>query len=58
MLKKVEDFEKTEMNLMIIIRNGLMTQLVRLEFRADIEKSHMRNRQWVSAWAFEKGKER
>jgi dipeptidyl-peptidase-3 len=35
-----------------------MTQLVCLEFRADIEKSQMRNRQWVSAWAFEKGKER
>jgi dipeptidyl-peptidase-3 len=24
--------------------------------RADIEKSQMRNCQWVSAWAFEKGK--
>jgi dipeptidyl-peptidase-3 len=23
---------------------------------ADIEEAHMRNRQWVSAWAFEKGK--
>lgn len=38
------------------IRNGLMTQLVRLEPGADIEESHMRNRQWVSAWVFEKGK--
>lgn len=38
------------------IRNGLMTQLIRLEPGADIEESHMRNRQWVSAWAFEKGK--
>ncbi len=35
------------------IRNGLMTQLVRLEMGKDVEEAHMRNRQWVSAWAFE-----
>ncbi|MCM4155452.1 dipeptidyl peptidase 3 [Gramella sp. AN32] len=39
------------------IRNGMMTQLVRIEPGEDIEEAHMRNRQWVSAWAFEKGKE-
>jgi len=39
------------------IRNGLMTQLVRLELGDDVEEAHMRNRQWVSAWVFEKGKE-
>lgn len=38
------------------IRNGLMTQLVRIEPGKDIEEAHMRNRQWVSAWVFEKGK--
>ncbi len=38
------------------IRNGLMTQLVRLEIGANIEEAHMRNRQWVSSWVFEKGK--
>ena len=38
------------------IRNGLMTQLVRLEMGANIEEAHMRNRQWVSSWVFEKGK--
>ena len=38
------------------IRNGLMTQLVRLEPGANIEEAHMRNRQFVSAWVFEKGK--
>ena len=38
------------------IRNGLMTQLIRLEPGAEIEEAHMRNRQWVSAWVFEKGK--
>lgn len=39
------------------IRNGLMTQLVRIEPGRDIEEAHMRNRQWISAWVFEKGKE-
>ena len=39
------------------IRNGLMAQMQRLEPGADIEESHMRNRQWVSAWSFEKGLE-
>jgi dipeptidyl-peptidase-3 len=37
------------------VRNGLITQLVRLELGDDVEESHMRNRQWVSAWSFEKG---
>lgn len=39
------------------IRNGLMTQLIRLEPGADVEEAHMRNRQWVSAWVLEKGRE-
>ncbi len=38
------------------IRNGLMSQLIRLKLGDDVEEAHMRNRQWVSAWAFEKGK--
>ncbi len=37
------------------IRNGLMTQLIRLELGDDVQEAHMRNRQWVAAWAFEKG---
>ena len=39
------------------IRNGLMTQLIRLNLGDDVEEAHMRNRQWVSAWAYEKGME-
>ncbi|WP_339624596.1 dihydrofolate reductase [uncultured Winogradskyella sp.] len=39
------------------IRNGLMTQLIRLNLGDDVEEAHMRNRQWVSAWAYEKGLE-
>jgi len=37
------------------IRNGLMTQLIRLNLGDDVEEAHMVNRQWVSAWAYEKG---
>jgi dipeptidyl-peptidase-3 len=37
------------------IRNGLMTQLRRLKPGSQVEEAHMRNRQWVSAWVFEKG---
>ena len=39
------------------IRNGLMTQLIRLNLGDDVEEAHMRNRQLVAAWAYEKGKE-
>ncbi len=38
------------------IRNGMMTQLIRLNLGDDVEEAHMRNRQWVSSWAFEHGK--
>ncbi len=38
------------------ITKGLMVQLSRLKLGADIEEAHMRNRQMVAAWAFEKGK--
>lgn len=39
------------------IRNGLLTQLVRIEPGDDIEEAHMRNRAWISRWVFEKGKD-
>jgi len=38
------------------IRNGQITQLIRIELGGDVEEDHMVNRQWVSAWVFEKGK--
>uniref|UniRef100_UPI003F4F2A28 dipeptidyl-peptidase 3 family protein n=1 Tax=Flavobacterium ovatum TaxID=1928857 RepID=UPI003F4F2A28 len=37
------------------IRNGLFTQLIRIKLGESIEEAHMRNRQWVSAWVYEKG---
>lgn len=38
------------------IRNGLMAQLRRIEKGEIIEEAHMRNRQLVAGWAYEKGK--
>jgi len=38
------------------IRNGLMTQLTRIQPGKDIEQAHMRNRQLISKWCFEAGK--
>ncbi|MDR1201560.1 MAG: dipeptidyl peptidase 3 [Tannerellaceae bacterium] len=37
--------------------NGLITQLVRIEPGKDIEESHMRNRQLIARWVYEKGKD-
>ena len=47
------DVAKTEYN--SYIRNGLMTQLTRVEPGKSIEESHMRNRQLISKWCMEKG---
>ena len=38
------------------LRNGLLTQLTRIESGKDIEESHMRNRQLIARWAYEAGK--
>ncbi len=38
------------------IRNGLMVQLARIELGDKLEESHMRNRQLISLWAYEKGR--
>lgn len=52
----VEDWEKTGKAAYDgYIRNGLMTQLIRLELGDNVEEAHMVNRQWVSAWSFERG---
>lgn len=36
--------------------NGLMTQLMRIEPGKDVEEAHMRNRQLIAKWVYEKGK--
>lgn len=38
------------------ITKGLMVQLSRLKLGDNIEEAHMRNRQMVAAWVYEKGK--
>lgn len=38
------------------IRNGMMWQLRRIKPGDNIEQSHMRNRQLIAKWAFEKGR--
>jgi len=38
------------------LRNGLLTQLTRIEPGKDIEESHMRNRQLIARWVYEAGK--
>lgn len=38
------------------IRNGLITQLTRIEPGKNIEQAHMRNRQLIASWAYEQGK--
>lgn len=38
------------------IMNGLITQLTRIKLGDEIEEAHMRNRQLVAKWAYEKGK--
>lgn len=38
------------------LRNGLITQLVRIKPGKDIEEAHMRNRSAISHWVYEKGK--
>jgi len=38
------------------LMNGLMTQLTRIKPGKNIEQAHMRNRQLVASWVYEKGK--
>ena len=48
------DVAKTEYN--SYIRNGLMTQLTRIDLGKNIEQAHMRNRQLIANWCVENGK--
>ena len=38
------------------MRNGLLTQIVRIKPGKDIEEAHMRDRSAISHWVYEKGK--
>lgn len=39
------------------IRNGLISQLTRIQPGKDIEQAHMRNRQLIASWCLEQGRE-
>jgi dipeptidyl-peptidase-3 len=54
----VENWEETgKASYDSYIRNGLMTQLVRIELGNDVEQDHMMNRKYVSTLAYNMGKE-
>lgn len=40
------------------IRNGYLTQLVRIQPGKDVEESHMRDRKLIATWCYEKGKDK
>ena len=54
-LKLVPDAEAYKAEYYTFLMNGLMTQLVRIEPENKIEEAHMRNRQLIARWVFEKG---
>jgi dipeptidyl-peptidase-3 len=53
-LLPVEDAAKASYD--AYLRNGLLTQIVRIKPGKDIEEAHMRNRSAISHWVYEKGK--
>ena len=55
-LKLIESLEVGKAEYDGYIRNGMMTQLQRLELGQNVEEEHMQNRQLVASWVFEKGK--
>jgi len=55
-LKLFPDIEVAKTEYMNYIRNGLMTQLVRIDLGKNIEQAHMRNRQLIASWCYEQGK--
>jgi len=54
-LKLMPSFDVAKTEYDTYIRNGLMTQLVRIELGKNIEQAHMRNRQLIARWVYEKG---
>lgn len=52
----VPDAEAYKSEYYKFIMNGLMTQLVRIEQGKSVEEAHMRNRQLIARWVYEKGK--
>jgi dipeptidyl-peptidase III len=55
-LKLLPNADAAKAEYLKYIRNGLMTQLTRIQPGKDIEEAHMRNRQLIAQWCLEKGK--
>jgi len=51
----VPDEEAAKAEYDAFIRNGLLTQLVRIQPGKDIEEAHMRNRAAIAQWVYERG---
>ncbi|MFR9166092.1 MAG: dipeptidyl-peptidase 3 family protein [Dysgonomonas sp.] len=55
-LKIIPDAEAYKAEYYRFMMNGLMTQLTRIDAGKNIEEAHMRNRQLIAMWVYEKGK--
>ncbi|MDR0987983.1 MAG: dipeptidyl peptidase 3 [Prevotellaceae bacterium] len=54
-LQLLESAEAYKAEYYTYLMNGLMTQLVRIAPGNNVEEAHMRNRQLIARWVFEKG---
>lgn len=54
-LKLVPSADAYKAEYYTFLMNGLMTQLVRIEPGNNVEEAHMRNRQLIARWVYEKG---
>jgi dipeptidyl-peptidase-3 len=52
----IPDIDAAKASYDTYLRNGLLTQLVRIKQGKDIEEAHMRNRSAISHWVYENGK--
>ncbi len=55
-LKLLPNAEAFKAEYYTFMMNGLMTQLTRIQPGKNIEEAHMRNRQLIASWVYEKGK--
>jgi len=51
----IPDLDAAKAHYNSYLRNGLLTQITRIKLGDKVEQAHMRNRQLISKWVFEKG---
>ncbi|MCW3785391.1 dipeptidyl-peptidase 3 family protein [Plebeiibacterium sediminum] len=54
-LDLIPDLDAAKAHYNSYLRNGLLTQITRIKLGDKVEQAHMRNRQLISKWVFEKG---